>query len=634
MEKIPSWHRQLTTKMYLHPPKSESIVTIWPDFKILMSHLDPDTWLDPQAHGFILLDGETRQPVLWRDSKWHVRDDGAPLHRLENRSGDSIYEMEAFCLGGPSPRICTRLVVRRSQADMKRGRVILLPRSGKESLMISYAGDGYNSYDPRVEIWGMIRNGWAPVEGGLVNGDYSISVQPCGPAKLNWSDGGSQARLHERHCLLIDFEFDAEGCFQLDLLLQRGDVGGFDLDEERRKAETFWAKELGRITETPKFEAPEYRRMFLHLTVQMLQMIVCHRGGAHTAVIQGVTNRGIWPTEAVEFLVALDRIGIHSYPGEVYDYLCSRQICDGEDRGRIPSLLAPNWANNTGGVLWGLSQHLVFQNDRAAFERFREPMREGYLWIKRTREKTLSGEYPGNGLFPPMMGTDWHGCVAQSWCWTDAWNIMGVEQYCRLLEHFADPEKEAVSSELRAYRAIMDRELRKVVAGKEKAEEIMIPNRLGDSPSDPPPGPYFADGPSNLIRMGLISPGSQTLRQVENYFRNRGLMARGLCGLMTDSLLVNGVNADYWAGHTWYTTLSEMPWFFAWLENGSFEKAEETFLALARYAMTSEYCLSERYADNDPAFAPWQPNASAAGRFVMMMFAYFEARAIRKRSAK
>lgn len=634
METTPRWHRQLTTKMYLHPPKSESIVTIWPDFKILMSHLDPETWTDPQAHGFIFLDGETRQPVSWRESRWQLRDSGAPLHRLENRTGSSTWEMEAFCLGGPSPRTFTRLTVRRSRADTQKGSVILLPRSGKESLMASYAGDGYSSYDPRVELWGMMRNSWTPIEGGLADGDHFISVRPGGPAQVLWLKGGPRALLHERHYLQIDFEFDAEGCFQLDLLLGRGDVRNFDLDEARAEAEAFWAQKLNALTEAPQFDSPEYRRMFLHLTTQMLQMIVSHRGCSHTAVIQGVTNRGIWPTEAVEFLVALDRIGIHSYPGEVYDYLCSRQLRDGEDRGRIPSLLAPNWANNTGSLLWGLSQHLILRNDISAFEHFRDRMQEGYLWIKRTREKTLEGDYPGKGLFPPMMGTDWHSCIAQSWCWTDAWNIMGLEQYSRLLEHFADPEKETVAKALRDYRTIMERELQKVAFGKEMAEEIMIPNRLGDPPSEPPPGPYFADGPSNLIRMGLISPGSRIFRQAENYFRNRGLMNKGLCGLMTDSLLVNGVSADHWAGHTWYTTLSEMPWFFAWLESGSFEKAEETFLALIRYAMTSEYCLSERYADNDPSFAPWQPNASATGRFVMMMFAYFEAKTARKRFEK
>ncbi|HRJ72369.1 MAG TPA: hypothetical protein PLS03_09085, partial [Terrimicrobiaceae bacterium] len=123
-------------------------------------------------------------------------------------------------------------------------------------------------------------------------------------------------------------------------------------------------------------------------------------------------------------------------------------------------------------------------------------------------------------------------------------------------------------------------------------------------------------------------------RQVENYFRNRKLMDKGLCGLMTDSLLVNGAHADHWAGHSWYTTLSEHPWFFAWLKNGHYDKAEETFLALTRYAMSSEYQMAERYADNDPAFAPWQPNASANGRFVAMMYAYFEAKASRGPAGK
>ncbi|MHB9130324.1 MAG: hypothetical protein ACYDBB_04420 [Armatimonadota bacterium] len=39
--------------------------------------------------------------------------------------------------------------------------------------------------------------------------------------------------------------------------------------------------------------------------------------------------------------------------------------------------------------------------------------------------------------------------------------------------------------------------------------------------------------------------------------------------------------------------------------------------------MTCEYYLTERFADNDPAFCPWQPNASANGRVIMMLLDFF-----------
>ena len=44
-----------------------------------------------------------------------------------------------------------------------------------------------------------------------------------------------------------------------------------------------------------------------------------------------------------------------------------------------------------------------------------------------------------------------------------------------------------------------------------------------------------------------------------------------------------------------------------------------------RYGMSAEFYMQERYADNDPAFCPWQPNASANGRLILMLFDYYGA---------
>ncbi len=48
---------------------------------------------------------------------------------------------------------------------------------------------------------------------------------------------------------------------------------------------------------------------------------------------------------------------------------------------------------------------------------------------------------------------------------------------------------------------------------------------------------------------------------------------------------------------------------------------------MVQYAMSAEFYMVERYADNDPTFCPWQPNGSANGRMIAMMFQYFEAKA-------
>lgn len=200
---------------------------------------------------------------------------------------------------------------------------------------------------------------------------------------------------------------------------------------------------------------------------------------------------------------------------------------------------------------------------------------------------------------------------------------MGFEKFSEMLELFHDERAKEVKKCYLEYKKTMTDYLDEIAMRFGSDDEIIITNRAGAEPSDPPRGPYFSDGPANLIRAKIIDPKSLVFRQAEAYFRNRSLMKNGLCGLMTDGLFENGFPSDKWAGHTWYTSFPDLCWFYGWLENGEFDKAEETFFAQIKYSMTKEFYMQERYADNDTTFVPWQPNASANGRFIMMMLDYF-----------
>ena len=57
----------------------------------------------------------------------------------------------------------------------------------------------------------------------------------------------------------------------------------------------------------------------------------------------------------------------------------------------------------------------------------------------------------------------------------------------------------------------------------------------------------------------------------------------------------------------------------AYAENGEYDKARETLEALIKWGATPEYYLLERYADNDPYWVPWMPNASGNGRLLNML---------------
>ena len=91
---------------------------------------------------------------------------------------------------------------------------------------------------------------------------------------------------------------------------------------------------------------------------------------------------------------------------------------------------------------------------------------------------------------------------------------------------------------------------------------------------------------------------------------------------MTDSLM-QYIWSDPWAGHTWYVNTPDYCWFCAWLNRGERKKAQKTLEAQFKYAMSPEYYMIERFADNDQAFCPWQPNASANGRTIMMLLDFY-----------
>jgi len=297
-------------------------------------------------------------------------------------------------------------------------------------------------------------------------------------------------------------------------------------------------------------------------------------------------------------------------------------VQDGADRGRVVGLM--KWTNDTGAALYGLAYHLMQRGDRACFDRWRGPAVTAWEWIERQRAQTKQD--PGSlgyGLFPAGIGHDW-GTRAQFWCFTDGFLYMGADALAAAFEQFDDPLAAAMRAAAADYRSCLDRVLQMLAEPQRGKPEAFIPNALGAPDSYPPPAVYQADGPALLMRAGLIDPGSELFEQVERYFANRGWMRRGLTHLMTESLFTHSpFESDPWAGHTWYISFTDMIWFNAWLARGEREKAAETLWAQLRYGMSAEHYMQERYADNDPAFCPWQPNASANGRLIMMLFDYF-----------
>ena len=102
--------------------------------------------------------------------------------------------------------------------------------------------------------------------------------------------------------------------------------------------------------------------MVNHLVSQCLQMLVTTTSG-DVWPRQGGRYDGVWPVEAMEWLVALDHIGLHAWSERGYAFFRQHQIHEGEDAGRFTGQNSPRWQNETGGVLYGLGRHLAYRKD-------------------------------------------------------------------------------------------------------------------------------------------------------------------------------------------------------------------------------------------------------------------------------
>lgn len=617
-----SWQQPFTNKRYVHPPFSESIVTMWPELRVIcgdaLDHIE-----QYRSAGFRLLFGEGAEAPDFRAVQYEVRDDGVPVHALSQECGDYTVRMECVCDIRRRPACYTAFQLTNHSDRAVSDVMWLLPRTGREDHLVGTEVDGYAHYDANVNNWGFIPSNWRRDGDLLTDDDYFLLLQGLDGFDVAWCGDVAGVPWYRRHLLSMRFTLQAGETRQFFCVFRHGEVAPFDYEEEKAKTVAFWQGELVRLCHAPGGD--RYRPMVNSLVAQSLQMFAYPVGKDFVFPRQGGLQRVIWPNEAIEFLMALDRLGdFYTYTEKAYDtFFFALQVKAGEHAGAVQNRGGQPWGSVTGASVWGCARHLLFRDDSKIFEKFKDPLYQAFEWMERQRDKTRDGQCKGVGIFPPMKSSDWPG-EFQSWTLTDAVNLIGYEWLAKAFAHFGDPRAATVQAAYEDYMACMKAILNELADKSIMGNEMRLTFDLGVEMTDPPYGSYSTDGPGMLIRAKVIEPCSREAKLIEQYYRNRGMMKNGLTGLMNDGLLFQGHNADPWAGHTWYTSFSDIYWFYNWLEGGERDKAWETLSAQWKYGMSKEYYMLERFADNDPYWTPWMPNASANGRLLMMMADWFE----------
>ena len=616
------WERPFTAKRYLHGPFAEYMYTIWADMKVLCGPIEfiPAGY---RSSAVKLLTGRELRSVDFEKVETVPREDGLPIHLLRYCTQDIVLTMEGCCSTGTRvPSAFVKVTVRNRTHKTVSDQLALLMRTGREDHLVGMEVDGYAHFDCSEYNWGFLETNWS-FDGNdhLTDGEYEIFLGRCDFEK-KWQGEEPGLVWYQRKLLLLPYTLGPKEEKTLTFLLRpvQDAPGSFCYDRERQKAEAFWQGELQRVHCVPDSDA--HMDVVRNLVVQSLQMFCYPRGENHVLARQGGLQRIIWPAEAWEFLVMLNKMGDFGlYTESAYDtYFDVLTVKEGEDRGFLKA--ANTWACHTAAALLACSDYILQTGSQAAYEKYRDKLYTAFEWIQRKRMSSYDMECEGKGIFPPMKSSDWPG-VFQSWCITDCTNLQAIKRLAEAFGAFHDPRTAYIQETYDDYMRCMKEVLEKEVQKNTRKGEILLTNKIGVQLTDPPSGPYFDDGPRDLMLADVLDPVSETAKLAEQFFRNRGCMRNGLTGLMNDGLIFQGHNADPWAGHTWYTSSGDKGWFRTWMLQGEKEKARETLEAQMYYGMSPAYYMVERYADNDPYWVPWQPNASANGRLLQMLFMYY-----------
>ena len=617
-----NWRRPFTPKRYLHGPFSEYLYTLWADMKLLCGPVVEKT-CGYRSAGVKLLLGQELVSPEFEAVQTIAREDGLPLHALRYETQDIRIDMEAFCsTGSRVPSGFLKLTVTNRTHRTYSDQLALLPRTGREDHLVGMEVDGYAHFDGNEHNWGFLETNWAFTDGcRMSDGEYEILLGDCDFTPV-WQGDEDGLVWYQRRLLCLVYTLAPKQSRTLTLRLRpaAGASEAFCYDTERAAAEDFWQRQLARIHCVPDSEA--HLDIVRNLTVQSLQMFSYPVGKDYVLARQGGLQRIIWPAEAWEFLVMLNKMGdFGEYTETAYDtYFDILTVSGGEDDGYLAA--ANGWACHTAAAVLACSDYLICSGSRRVYEKYAEKLYRAFCWMQRKRQSTYEMDCIGKGIFPPMKSSDWPG-EYQSRCITDCTNLQGYDRLAEAFAQYHDPRAQEIRDAHTDYMTCMRRLLDAEVAKNTRGDEILLTNKIGVELTDPPSGPYFDDGPRDLLLAGVMDANSETMEKAERYFRRRGCMRNGLTGLMNDGLIFQGHNADPWAGHTWYTSSGDKGWFFAWLKRGEHEKARQTLEAQMYYGMTNAYYMMERYADNDPYWVPWCPNASANGRLLQMLFAFY-----------
>ena len=603
------WQKTKTTRLYVHPPKSERFYTLWREGKLVFSEVtQPVTDYGKQTGGAIWFVDDEGKAFDFHKNEFFVREDGIPLHQLKGRLRHRLYfSIETFALPHRKGACVLKLTVKNPSEMEVSSKLGFFLRSGAEGALIYQAPDLYASYATDLSAFKALAPSWREVSGGYTDGTRFLRSQSDFPFSFDEATGEATAEVRLAPGAKVEALFVCDYGAMPEAL---------SYEDGRDATLSFWEKELARLSSLPTVlsEDRETFTLIKSLTAQMLQCFCYPVGSDLLLARQGGLQRQVWAFESISVLEALSRTGdfddyvepiIDSYFGEFYN-----------ESGEITPL-SISWAMITANALSSFARYAA-RRDKGYFSRYRDKALASFRWIKATRAFTSSDPNLISGLFPPKSSCD-DPFVFQSWCNTDTFNLRGIKALSETFALYGDPAAKEIEEEYHDYLALM-RSVWKKYADKETSDKLSVP--FSPTLPDELVSEKFLFSPMTGYMVEGIDMDERDALRVLRYYTESGMIKDGFYDRMPNHKSVGSAKCNLDEDGNclvWYVCCHEYYWFLYFLRHGMRDKCEEILRTALRFAFTEDGYMIERYHQRDPWFAPWSPNASACGRVVCML---------------
>jgi hypothetical protein len=319
----------------------------------------------------------------------------------------------------------------------------------------------------------------------------------------------------------------------------------------------------------------------------------------------------VWTWEAMCMLRPMLQLGHFDKAKKAIDFIFSLQDNGCPPEGEFTSTegaigtTGPRWANATASALALAADYYNYSHDKEFLKEYLPKMLRGGDWIlgeiRATRTPDANGSRSAvHGLMPFACATD--GDVGHIVAFTDAFTYYGLDKVVKMLKSINHERYHEFASELKQYKKDINAAIdlmiqedgyidRKIVLDSDKA---VIRKKFQN-----------ICGSQTLVFTGALDPDDKRFAKHIKYCENN----------TNSGFFVGNMDRDIV-----YVGVGEHVWQNVYLRRGEWKKAYSILQANLKYGMTSDtFLVQERFAKNDPAYTPWQPNSSGNGRMLEMI---------------